>query len=77
MNIDLFGTYFNLILDKIGLSVSQFWKYCVTISWGDFINFLYTQENLETPDKLMLRLYVFISIFMISNNICGISLVDI
>ena len=24
MNIDLFGTYFSLILDKIGLSVSQF-----------------------------------------------------
>ena len=23
MNIDLFGTYFSLILDKIGLSVSQ------------------------------------------------------
>ena len=24
MDIDLFGTYFNLILEKLGLSVSQF-----------------------------------------------------
>ena len=31
MNIGLFGTYFNLILDKIGFSVNQFWKYYATI----------------------------------------------
>ena len=34
VNIDLFGTYFKWFFDKIGLSVSQFWEYYVTISLG-------------------------------------------
>ena len=32
MYIGLFCTYFILILDKIGLSVSELWEYCVTVS---------------------------------------------
>ena len=34
MYIGQFGTYFNLILGKIGFSVSKIWEYCVTISLG-------------------------------------------
>ena len=34
MNIGLFGTYFNMILDKIGFLVTQFWECYVTISSG-------------------------------------------
>ena len=34
VNIGLFGTYFNMILDKIGFLETQFWEYHVTISLG-------------------------------------------